>query len=62
MSDKDRQKKDGMRTEKKNQRRRERENEVVQEAKTTHQARDESNLTDTQSGPADVWETRKEGR
>ena len=62
MSDKDRQKKDGGRKDKKNERRRERENEVVQEARPRHQARDESNLTDTQSGPADVWETRKEGR
>ena len=62
MSDKDRQKKDGGRKDKKNQQMHERENEVVQEARPRHQARDESNLTDTQSGPADVWETRKEGR
>ncbi|PYS80694.1 MAG: hypothetical protein DMF67_19500 [Acidobacteria bacterium] len=62
MSDKDRQKKDGGRTDKKNKQMHERENEVVQEAQPPHQARDESNLTDTQSGPADVWETRKEGR
>lgn len=62
MSDKDRQKKDGGRKDKKNQKMHGRENEVVQEADPPHQARDESNLTDTQSGPADVWETRKEGR
>lgn len=62
MSDKERQKKDGGRKERKNERRRERENEVAQEARPPHQARDESNLTDTQPGPPDVWETRKEGR
>ena len=40
MSEKKRQKKDGQRTDKKNQARRERENEVVQETKTPLQGRD----------------------
>lgn len=53
MSDKDRRKKDGQRTQKKNQRRRESENELVQEARSPTQVRDESNLTDTQPGPGD---------
>ena len=57
MSDKDRQKKDGERTDKKNQAMRERENEVVQEASAPQQVRDASNLSDTEPGPAD---TRKE--
>ena len=62
MSDKDRQKKDGGRTDKKNERRRESENEVVQEASQPQQARDASNLTDTQPGARSVRETEKEGR
>jgi hypothetical protein len=53
MSDKDRNKKDGQRTDKKNQARRERENPVVQEAQPRQQAKDASNLTDTQPGPGD---------
>jgi hypothetical protein len=54
MSDKDRQKKDGGRKDKKNQRMRERENEVVQGANAPQQARDASNLTDKQPGAADT--------
>jgi len=52
MSEKDRQKKDHQRTEKKNKARRERENPRLQTAKPPHQARDESNLTDTQPAAA----------
>jgi hypothetical protein len=48
MSDKDRQKKDQKRTEKKNKARRDSENSRLQTANPRHQARDESNLTDTQ--------------
>ncbi|MDT5296625.1 MAG: hypothetical protein QOJ76_3505 [Acidobacteriota bacterium] len=62
MSDKDRKKKDGERKDKKNQQMHERENEVVQEANPRQQARDASNLTDTQPGPRDTRETKKEGR
>ena len=62
MSDKDRQKKDGERKDKKNERRRESENEVVQEANPPQQARDASNLTDTQPGPADTRAGGNEGR
>ena len=62
MSDKDRQKKDGERTDKKNQRMHERENEVVQEANPPQQARDASNLTDTQPGAADMREGGADGR
>ena len=62
MSDKDRQKKDGERTDKKNQRMHERENEVVQEASAPQQVRDASNLTDTQPGPADTRTGGNEGR
>jgi len=62
MSDKDRQKKDGERTDKKNQRMHERENEVVQEASAPQQVRDASNLTDSQPGPADTREGGNEGR
>jgi hypothetical protein len=51
MSDKDRQKKDHMRTDKKNQAMREHENERTQQAEPRHQARDESNLTDSEPGP-----------
>ena len=54
MSDKDRQKKDGQRKDKKNQRMRERENEVVQETNSPLQARDQSNFTETQPGAADT--------
>ena len=62
MSDKDRQKKDGERKDKKNERRRESENEVVQTASAPQQARDASNLTDTQPGARSQRETKKEGR
>jgi hypothetical protein len=62
MSDKDRQKKDGERKDKKNQRMRERENEVVQEATAPQQVRDVSNLTDAQPGPADTREGGNDGR
>ena len=51
MSDKDRAKKDHMRTDKKNKAMRESENQRVQKAEPRHQAKDESNLTDTQPGP-----------
>ena len=51
MSDKDRAKKDHMRTDKKNQAMRERENPRAQRAEPRHQAKDESNLTDTEPGP-----------
>ena len=62
MSDKDRQKKDGQRKDKKNQRMHERENEVVQQAVAPQQARDASNLTDKQPGARATRETEKEGR
>jgi len=52
MSDKDRQKKDHQRTDKKNKAMHESENERRQIASPRHQAKDESNLTDTQPGPA----------
>ena len=54
MSEKKRQKKDGERTDKKNQQRRESENEVVQETNSPLQGRDQSNFTETQPGAADV--------
>ncbi|HEU4432827.1 MAG TPA: hypothetical protein VFR51_05480 [Pyrinomonadaceae bacterium] len=50
MSDKDRQKKDHERTDKKNKRRRDNENPRLQTAEPRHQAKDESNLTDTEAG------------
>ena len=50
MSDKDRQKKDHTRTDKKNARLRERENPRTQKAEPQHQARAESNLTDSEQG------------
>ena len=62
MSDKDRQKKDGGRTDKKNQQMHEHENEVVQEASAPQQVRDASNLSDTQPGPADTRAGGNEGR
>ncbi len=61
MSDKDRNKKDGQRKDKKNQARRESENDRVQEAQPRQQAKDASNLTDTQPGAAEV-SGRNEGR
>ena len=51
MSDKDRQKKDHMRTDKKNKARRDSENPRTQRADPPQQARDASNLTDTEPGP-----------
>jgi hypothetical protein len=62
MSDKDRQKKDGERKDKKNRQMHERENEVVQGASAPQQARDASNLTDTQPGPSDTRERSDSGR
>jgi hypothetical protein len=50
MSDKDRAKKDHQRTGSKNKSMRERENPHGQEANPRHQAKDESNLTDTEAG------------
>ena len=50
MSDKDRAKKDHMRTDKKNKAMREHENPRTQSAEPRHQAKDESNLTDTEAG------------
>lgn len=51
MSDKDRQKKDHQRTDKKNKRRRDNENPRLQTATSRQQAKDVSNMTDTQPGP-----------
>ena len=51
MSDKDRQKKDHRRKDKDNKAMRERVNPRKQEASPRHQAKDESNLTDTEAGP-----------
>jgi hypothetical protein len=51
MSDKDRAKKDDMRTDKQNKAMRDRENPRTQGAEPRHQARDESNLTDAEPGP-----------
>ncbi len=50
MSDKDRQKKDGQRQDKKNQAMREAENDKDRKAKSSQQAKDTSNLTDTAPG------------
>lgn len=52
MSDKDRRKKEHKRTDKKNKALKESENPRKQEAAPRHQAKDESNLTDSQPGPA----------
>jgi len=62
MSDKDRRKKDGERKDKKNERMRESENEVVQDSNPPQQARDASNLTHTEPGARAQRETEKEGR
>ena len=62
MSGADRKKKDGQRKDKKNQKMRESENEVVQEASPRMQVRDQSNRTDMQPGPADTREGGNEGR
>ncbi|HKG45356.1 MAG TPA: hypothetical protein VKB02_01415 [Pyrinomonadaceae bacterium] len=51
MSDKDRQKKDHMRTDKKNKARRDSENPRTQRAEPRQQARDVSNLTDAEPAP-----------
>ncbi len=51
MSDKDRAKKDHMRTDKKNEARRDSENPRTQKAEPRHQAKGESNLTDAQPAP-----------
>ena len=51
MSDKDRQKKDHQRTDKKNKAMREHENPRTQRADPPQQARDESNLTDSEPAP-----------
>lgn len=50
MSDKDRQKKDHKRTDKKNKAMREHESPRLQQAIPRHQAKAESNLTDTEAG------------
>ncbi len=51
MSNKDRQKKDHRRKDKDNKAMKERVNPRKQEASPRHQAKDESNLTDTEAGP-----------
>ena len=51
MSDKDRQKKDHRRKDKENKAMRDRINPRKQQASPRHQAKDESNLTDTEGGP-----------
>ena len=51
MSDKDRQKKDHRRKDKDNEAMRERGNPHKQQASPRHQAKDESNLTDSEPGP-----------
>lgn len=53
MSEKKRQKKDGQDKNKKNQAARARENDRVQTASAPQQAKDASNLTDTEAGAAD---------
>lgn len=50
MSDKDRQKKDHKRKDKENKAMRERVNARKQEASPRHQAKDESNFTDSEAG------------
>jgi hypothetical protein len=51
MSDKDRQKKDHKRKDKENKAMRERVNSRKQQASPRHQAKDESNLTDSEPAP-----------
>lgn len=51
MSDKDRQKKDHRRKDKDNQAMRASQNPRKQQASPRHQAKDESNLTDSEAGP-----------
>jgi hypothetical protein len=53
MSDKDRQKKDHMRTDKKNKAMRDHENRGTQPAKPAQQARDQSNLNADKRGSGD---------
>lgn len=53
MTHKDRDKKDHKRKEKKTKAMREGENPLTQRASPSHQAKDESNLTDTQPGPGE---------
>lgn len=53
MSDKERRKKDGRNTDKKNKAVRESENPRKQTADPKHQAKDESNLTDTEPAPGE---------
>jgi hypothetical protein len=53
MAHKDRHKKDHIRKEKKTKAMRESENPFAQRAFPRHQAKDESNLTDTQPGPGE---------
>ncbi len=59
MSGQDRKKKDGQRTDKKNQARREAENPRTEGAQPPQQGRDTSNFTDQEVGPADA---NREGR
>lgn len=54
MSEKTRKKKDGRNKDKKNQAMHERENDRAQTASSPQQARDASNLTDTEAGAADA--------
>ena len=58
MSEKKRQKKDGGRKDKKNERRRENENTSKQKAAHPQQARDASNLADTEPGGEDSRASR----
>jgi hypothetical protein len=53
MSDKERQKKDGQNKDKKNKATRENENPRKQTASPKHQAKAESNLTDTEPAPGE---------
>lgn len=53
MSDKDRKKKDGRNKDKKNKAMHDRENDRVQTANSPQQAKDASNLTDSEAGAAD---------
>ena len=55
MSDKDRQKKDHKRKDKENKAKRERGNPRKQEAVPRHQAKDESNLTDSQPAAGEPY-------
>lgn len=59
MSEKKRQKKDGQRKDKKNKAMRDSENDREQQAASPQQAKDASNLTDTEPGAGD--RARREG-